>query len=93
MKLHDYLRSKGSTQAKFAQIVTGIVRTRYGLDVSVTQQAISKVCTKDFLPSRKEIVCAIYLATDGQVTPNDFYDLPAIGQPEVALEQPQEAAA
>ena len=78
MKLHNYLTKHSITQAKFAEIVTDIVRSRYGLDISVTQQAISKACTQDFLPSRKEIVCAIYAATGGLVAPNDFYDLPLI---------------
>ena len=86
MKLHDYLAQNAISQAKFAEIVTDIVLTRYGLEVKVSQQAISKACRQDFLPSRKEIVCAIYAATGGEVAPNDFYDLRL-------LEELQEAAA
>lgn len=37
---------------------------------------------------RRAIMARIYLATRGQVTPNDFYDLPALPGPE-----PQEEAA
>lgn len=85
MKLHDYLAEQKITQAKFAEIVTDIVRSRYGLEISVPQQAISKACKQDFLPSRKEVVCAIYAATGGKVAPNDFYDL-------CLLDDSQEAA-
>lgn len=39
---------------------------------------------------RKSPMARIYLATGGQVTPNDFYDLPPL--PECAAADSQEAA-
>ena len=77
MKLRDYLSENSITQAKFAETVTGILRSRYGLDTSLPQQAVSKAA-KGYLPKRREVVQAIYEATDGRVAPNDFFDLPTL---------------
>lgn len=79
MKLRDYLSEHRITQTKFAETVTAILRSHYGLNVSLPQQAVSKAC-KGYLPKRKEIVQAIYQATSGEVTPNDFFDLPAVDE-------------
>lgn len=78
MRLSDWLRDNDITPAEFGR--------RIG--------ARSRMTVPRYLDgSRKpdgETMAAIYAATGGAVTPNDFYDLPPL--PEGVAEQQGEAA-
>lgn len=65
LQLGDYLRETGQSAASFARSL--------GLDPSTLSLAINRKT----IPL-KENVEAIYVATNGAVEPNDFYDLPAL---------------
>lgn len=64
MNLASYLEKNESSGNAFA--------ARIGVPAITVQRYL-----KGRLPT-KEIVIAIYVATDGEVTPNDFYPLPDI---------------
>ncbi|TXH34040.1 MAG: XRE family transcriptional regulator [Rhodospirillaceae bacterium] len=64
MKLRDWLRAMGKTQA------------RYGDEIDKSQQAVARYCNGR-IPSRPVMV-RIYRDSRGLVTPNDFYDLPPL---------------
>jgi transcriptional regulator with XRE-family HTH domain len=69
MNLHQYLRQSLLTQKRFAEL-TGI-----------KQPTVSHYINGDRLPSR-HVMQRIFVITNGQVTPNDFFDLPSPdGQP------------
>lgn len=62
MKLADYLRVEDIDQAAFAKLI------------ETTQVAVSRYATGKRIP-RPEIMRRIATATDGKVTPPDFYDV------------------
>lgn len=64
MKLEERIRQLGLTQLE------------YGKRIDSSQQAVARYC-KGRIPSRA-VMTRIYYESGGQVTPNDFYDLPAI---------------
>nr|DAF54000.1 MAG TPA: Helix-turn-helix XRE-family like protein [Siphoviridae sp. ctFgp7] len=63
MKIDEYLKQSQTTQAMLA--------SRVGVSV----QAVSLFCHGERIP-RPETMRKIYVATNGAVTPNDFYGLP-----------------
>lgn len=63
MKIDEYLKQSQTTQAMLA--------SRVGVSV----QAVSLFCLGERIP-RPETMRKIYVATNGAVTPNDFYGLP-----------------
>lgn len=63
MKIEEYLKRCQITQAMLA--------SRVGVSV----QAVSLFCLGERIP-RPETMRKIYVATNGAVTPNDFYGLP-----------------
>lgn len=66
MKLADWLKMTKTRQYVFA--------TRIGVRASM----VSDYCNGRAIPQRPEVVTAIVRETGGLVTPNDFYDLPAV---------------
>lgn len=62
MKLEKYLAQNAIKQSNFALII------------GTKQSVISKYCAGQQIP-RPDVMTAIYNATNGQVTPNDFYDI------------------
>lgn len=63
MKLADYLKSKKLTQYAFAKMA------------EVTQAAVQRYATGKRIPD-DAVMLRIYSATNGDVTANDFYDIP-----------------
>ena len=61
MKLASYLDINGITDAGFAQ------------QIGVTRQTVSRYRAAERRPT-EAIVLRIYIATNGQVAPNDFVD-------------------
>ena len=59
MKLADYLKRNGLTNAAF------------GERIGMTREAVRRYCV-DGMPSRA-VMAKIHAATDGAVGPNDFY--------------------
>ena len=60
MELSDYLNSIGANPTSFAE------------KVGVSIKAMHRYCKKERLP-RPDIMARIYKATEGKVTPADFY--------------------
>ncbi len=69
MKLNEYLKFNKITQLSFLQ-----ASKELGGEFSI--HAVSKWCQGQRIPRQDEMYI-IYRLTDGQVTPNDFYVLPA----------------
>lgn len=67
MKLADWRNSKGMTQGELA--------SRLGL----IPLSISRYERGDRLPD-PAVMIELYQLTGGVVTPNDFYDLPSLGE-------------
>lgn len=65
MKLADWLKMTKMRQYVFAR------------RVGVTSSMVSDYCHGRAVPQRLDVVEKIFRETDGQVTPNDFYDLPS----------------
>lgn len=63
MKLQEYLEFKKIKQAAFAKLV------------GVSAQNITRYARGQRIPD-DQIMPLIFLATDGAVSPNDFYNLP-----------------
>ena len=66
MKLAEYLKRNGLTHQDF------------GTKISVSQAAISRYVNGERFPD-KEMQERIFVATGGDVTPNDFCDLEPLG--------------
>lgn len=64
-RLGDYLRSRKIRAVHFAPLI--------GVDPST----LSPIINHGTVP-KPDTVVAIYVATNGAVEPNDFYDLPAL---------------
>lgn len=68
MKLFDYLKARKISQAAFARMI--------GKDrVYVHRCVYHKI-----IPTHDDML-VIYLATQGHVTANDFYELPPLSEP------------
>lgn len=67
MKLKAYLAERKLSRAEFGSRLS---RPR-------PSQTITRWCHGTHVPGPED-VAAIYLATGGRVTPNDFYDLPPL---------------
>tara|TARA_R110002110_G_scaffold83081_1_gene215770 strand:- start:1307 stop:1504 length:198 start_codon:yes stop_codon:yes gene_type:complete len=61
MKLKDYLKAKKISQARFAR------------RLNMSRSAVSRLLDGSKFPS-PETIRRVSLATNGEVTPNDFYD-------------------
>lgn len=61
MKLKDYLKTNGRTYEQFAQAIR------------VSPVSVYRYASGRQLPDR-DVLPRIYAATDGAVTPNDFFD-------------------
>jgi len=68
MRLTEYLKANKITQQNFLQCAIDV-----GGEFSI--HAVSKWCQGQRIPRQDEMYI-IYRLTDGQVTPNDFYNLP-----------------
>jgi len=68
MKLATYLKANRITHTEFTKRCSNI-----GFDISMG--AVAKWCNGQRIPRYKEMQ-VIYKVTDGNVNPNDFYDLP-----------------
>tara|TARA_R110002012_G_scaffold246553_2_gene422107 strand:+ start:277 stop:483 length:207 start_codon:yes stop_codon:yes gene_type:complete len=68
MKLDEYIQQRGITQKKF------ISELNQEYNRPVSQGALTKWIGRQRIPRYKDMRI-IYVATDGKVTPNDFYDL------------------
>ncbi|HEV2746628.1 MAG TPA: helix-turn-helix transcriptional regulator [Allosphingosinicella sp.] len=76
MRLVEWRRDKGLTQQELADALR------------ITQPSVSEMERRSgSLPSRA-VMTAIYRFTAGAVTPNDFYDLPDLGQRSLPLDAP-----
>lgn len=70
MKLADWLRREHKTGAELAE--------RIGVDVTTINRLIPKEGKKQIRKPSFDLAAAISIATNGEVTPNDFLDeLPA----------------
>jgi hypothetical protein len=69
MNLRAYLRGRKEYMADFAA----------RLSIPCSQAQISRLCSRQCIPQH-DLLVAIYVATDGAVTPNDWYSLPDIGR-------------
>ncbi len=68
MRLTEYLKANKITQQNFLQ-------NSKDLGGGFSIHAVSKWCQGQRIPRQDEMYI-IYKLTDGQVTPNDFYNLP-----------------
>jgi|TARA_R100000149_G_scaffold21073_1_gene8054 hypothetical protein len=68
MKLNAYLKENNLTQKEFLQ------NTHQNFDTRFSYHALVKWCSGKRIP-RPEEMSIIYKATNGVVTPNDFYSL------------------
>lgn len=81
MRLADWRKQNGYTQQQLAD----------ELDTAQSWIALIERANDAKVPSA-DLMKRIYLLSRGAVTPNDFYDLPAIGQPALpGLVQPGDA--
>ena len=62
MKLENYL-------IKFS-----VKKNQFAAQIGVRKSSVSMYCSGKRLPEKK-VMTAIFKATGGQVTPNDFYDI------------------
>jgi hypothetical protein len=67
MNLRTYLRGQKESMAGFAARLTA----------PCSQAQISRICSGQCIPLR-ELMIAIFVATEGAVTPNDLFLLPDI---------------
>jgi DNA-binding transcriptional regulator YdaS (Cro superfamily) len=67
MKLADWLKMTKTRQYVFAS------------KIGVTTSMVSDYVHGRAKPTRPDVIDAIYRLTGGKVTPNDFHDLPQIG--------------
>lgn len=67
MKLADWLREQGLTQEAF------------GRRIEVQPQSVYRYCSGKRVPD-DDVMRRIIAATDGAVTPNDFFGLPRAGE-------------
>ena len=65
MDIENYIAKKGLNYSKFANMI--------GVDA----KTIARYAHGDRIPTR-QIMSAIFAATDGTVRPEDFYDLPNV---------------
>lgn len=79
MKIRSYLKSNKITQAEFAALV------------GTSAQAISCFCLGQRIP-RPDVMRKIFDATNGAVTPNDFFDLPVNAASDVVSAAAEPAA-
>lgn len=79
MKIRFYLKSNKITQAEFAALV------------GTSAQAISCFCLGQRIP-RPDVMRKIFDATNGAVTPNDFFDLPVNAASDVVSAAAEPAA-
>lgn len=75
MRLVEWRREQGRTQQQVADAL------------GVNQSAVSQWerANDPYLPS-PDVMRRIYALTQGTVAPNDFYDLPPLGQLQLAIE-------
>ena len=64
MTLAEFLDANNLTASEFARQIT------------VSPETVSRYCNRERVP-RKDEMQRIFDATEGKVTPNDFYDLAA----------------
>lgn len=62
MKISTYIKQNNLSQVAFAALI------------GVSPQAINTFCNEQRIP-RPDSMRKIFIATKGQVTPNDFYDI------------------
>lgn len=67
MDLDQYLTMTGKTETEFAR------------EIQLTPQAVNYYRNRQRRPRDESIIERIYAATNGLVTPNDFYPLPVVG--------------
>ena len=67
MKLERWIEANGHDEAAFAVLI------------GTTEMAVRRYCRGDRIPA-KEQMQRIWQATNGDVTPNDFYGLDARGR-------------
>ena len=79
MKLGDWISQRGITPTDFARRIDRAPST------------VTRLIAGDTLPDR-DTVKRIFGATDGAVTPNDFFDLPDPGAGREPASNPCEAA-
>lgn len=79
MKIRAYLKLNKITQSEFADII------------GASPQAISCFCLGTRIP-RPDVMRKIFDATNGAVSPNDFFDLPINVPPDVASAAAEPAA-
>ena len=72
MKLASYIASNGLNDTTFAA------------KIGRTPSSVSRIRRGLVTPDPKTVFC-IFRVTEGQVTPNDFYDLPAMENEFAAL--------
>lgn len=65
MRLSDYFKNHKCNAEDFAELI------------GVSDQAVYKYLSGERKPRDKEILAAIANATNGQVTANDFYNVPS----------------
>ena len=63
MRLSDYLKAEGMTLAQF------------GSQIGISASTVHRYATGLRVP-KPEVMSRVFAATDGRVTPNDFFDLP-----------------
>lgn len=64
MHISEYLNERELSQAQF------------GAEIGVSQSAVERYVNRKRIPD-EDVMRRIYQITKGQVTANDFYDLPA----------------
>ena len=79
MKIRAYLKLNKITQGEFADII------------GASPQAISCFCLGQRIP-RPDVMRKIFDATNGAVTPNDFFDLPVNAASDVVSAAAEPAA-
>lgn len=67
MKLADWLKMTRTRKYIFAR------------KIGVRASMVSDYCNGHAIPQRRDVMQAIVRETGGRVTPNDFYDLPPVG--------------